>query len=89
MSYYDTFLIYRNPLKGSYNPSKGRQTMDNIALIFSVLSFTFSIINFIELRAQRLSTHQVQYVDPLKDWENELESANKESKENNDLDNVY
>lgn len=63
--------------------------MEIASLIFSVLAFLFSVINFIELRAQKLSTHQFQLVDPVKDWEKELDQINITEKENNDLDNVF
>lgn len=63
--------------------------MENTSLIFSILAFTFSVINFIELRAQKLSTHQVQFVDPIKEWEKNLEKINVDEKEANTLDNVF
>jgi len=58
------------------------------ALIFSVLSFIFSIINFIELRAQAKSTHSVQFVDPWKEEEKKLEELNEQLKQNMPLDNL-
>jgi hypothetical protein len=63
--------------------------MEISSLIFSVLAFIFSTLNLIELRAQKLSTHQVAYVDPLKDWEKEMEQINVKEKEINNLDNVF
>lgn len=68
--------------------------MELTALIFSVLAFVFSILNFIELRAQAKSTHQIQYIDPLKDWGKEpleasLQKLDKEEKELNELDNIF
>lgn len=63
--------------------------MEYTSLIFSVLAFIFSVLNLIELRAQKLSTHQVQFVDPHKEWEKELEQINTNAKESNDLDSIY
>ena len=63
--------------------------MEIASLIFSTLAFVFSIINFIEHRAAKLSTHQFQMVDPVKDWEKELDQINVIEKENNDLDNIF
>jgi hypothetical protein len=58
------------------------------ALIFSVLSFIFSVINFIELRAQKLSTHSVQFVDPWKEEEKKIEELNEQLKQNMSFDNI-
>jgi hypothetical protein len=70
--------------------------VDLTSLIFSVLafilaltSFIFGILNFIEIRAQKLSTHQIQFVDPSKEWEKELDQLNAQEKEANELDNVF
>jgi hypothetical protein len=41
------------------------------------------------MRAQKLSTHQVQFVDPIKEWEKEIEQINVKEKEINNLDNVF
>lgn len=59
------------------------------SLILSTSAFIFSIINFIEHRAQKLSTHRIQYVDPLDGWEKEMEQVNAKDKEINNLDNVF
>jgi hypothetical protein len=59
------------------------------ALFFCFLGFLFSVLNLIELRAQKLSTHQVQFVDPYKEWEQQLDKTNQDNKESNDLDNVF
>lgn len=62
--------------------------MEIAALIFGVLSFIFSVINFIELRAQAKSTHQVQFIDPWKDEAKKLDDMNQEIKENISYDNL-
>lgn len=67
--------------------TKGKQ-MEVSALIFSVLAFLFSVINLVELRAQKLSTHQVQFVDPLKDYESQIEKINKDQKEEDEFQNI-
>ena len=33
-----------------------------VAICFSLFSFVFSVINFIELRAMHKSTHSIQYI---------------------------
>jgi len=63
--------------------------MEIVNLIFSLLAFIFSVVNLIELRAQAKSTHNVQYIDPHKDWEKELEQVNITAKETNTLDNIF
>lgn len=63
--------------------------MEYTSLIFSILAFIFSIINFIELRSAAKSTHNIQYINPVKDWEKELEQLNVKDKENNELDNIF
>ncbi len=63
------------------------------SLLFAVLAFIFSIINFIELRAQKLSTHNIQYIDPFTEdnMKNsvDMEKLNKIIAESNELNNVF
>ena len=63
--------------------------MEISSLIFAVLSFILSVINFIELRASKLSTHKLEFINPTDNWEKEIDLLNVKEKENNNLDNIF
>ncbi len=64
--------------------------MEIASLIFGTIAFVFSVINFIELRASKLSTHSVQYIDPFKevDVDREMNKINEQIKSNNFHDDI-
>lgn len=59
-----------------------------VALIFSVLGFIFSVWNFIELRAMKLSTHKIQFMPAEEALGSDFEELDDKSRSYLDSDDL-